>query len=45
MTHLECIRTPYLYLDLLGMEVLQDVLIHRLQVRFLFLTPFTKGQK
>ena len=38
MTHLEFIRTPYLYLDLLGMEVLQYAMIHRLQVRFFFLT-------
>ena len=36
MTHLECIRTPYLSLALLGMEVLQDALIHRLRVRCLF---------
>ena len=35
-THLQCIRTPYLHLDLLGVEVPQHGVIHRLQVRRLF---------
>src|SRR5215475_9977955 len=35
-THLQFIRTPYLHLDLLGLEVLQRAMIHRLQVRRLF---------
>src|SRR5882724_10158953 len=33
MTHLQRLRTPSLDLDLLGMEVLQDAMIHRVQVR------------
>src|SRR5712691_7627059 len=35
-THLQRIRTPYLHLDLLGMQVLQYGLIHLLEVRFFF---------
>src|SRR6266852_8832272 len=35
-TYLQLIRTPYLHLDLLGMEVLQHAMMHRLQVRCLF---------
>src|SRR5262245_53183522 len=35
-THLQFLRTPYLYFDLLRMEALQHALIHRLQVRLLF---------
>ena len=37
MTHLSLVRTPDLHLDLLGMEVLQPAVIHRVQVRRLFL--------
>src|SRR6266516_7230037 len=35
-THLQLIRTPYFHLDLLGMQDLQDGLIHLLEVRFFF---------
>jgi hypothetical protein len=35
-TPLQLLRTPYLYFDLLRMEVLQHALIHRVQVRRLF---------
>src|SRR5881275_715808 len=35
-TYLQLIRTPYLHLDLLGLEVLQRAMIHRVQVRCLF---------
>ena len=36
MMHLQRICTPYLHLDVFGMEVLQHAMIHRLQVRRLF---------
>ncbi len=36
-TYLQRIRTPYLHHDLFGLEVLQHVVIHRVQVRFFFL--------
>jgi hypothetical protein len=37
MMDLQRICTPYLHLDVLGMEVLQYAMIHRLQSRRLFL--------
>jgi len=36
MTHLQRLRTPSLDLDLLGMEVRQDAMMHRVQVRCQF---------
>ena len=33
MTHLQRLRTPSLDLDLRGLEVLQDAMMHRVQVR------------
>jgi hypothetical protein len=36
-THLQLIRTPYLHLHVLGIEVLQHGLMHLGEIRFLFL--------
>src|SRR5262245_54533455 len=39
-TYLQLIRTPYLHLDVLGIEVLQYCLIHWCDLRFLFFNSF-----